>query len=134
MQEVVLPHKLRNRGRNAYYKMLSAVATEVGLSLDTINHKKVVLLSGDRVVAIIESDAIVGAPDDLTNELTPGGLNKRKYDGLEIFMVVKEYEETLKGLVLILKAILKEDVFLRFVVYVDEDQDAIRLLEEVQLD
>lgn len=129
MNEVTLPHKLRNRGRKVYYKMFCAAAKETGLNLDEVNYKKTVLTSDGKVVAIIESDATVGEPDDLTNECTPGGMNNRKYDGLEIRMLDRDYEGHLKDLVLILKAILKEEIIF---VFIDRSQDVARLLKEIQ--
>ncbi|MFA6096441.1 MAG: hypothetical protein WC788_02295 [Candidatus Paceibacterota bacterium] len=112
MDKVILPHKLRNGGRNVYYSMFSAAAKEAGLSLDRGNYPKVILLSGNRVVAIVDSDAQIGEPDDLTNEFNPGGCNNRTYNGLKIRITDKEFEENLNDLVLILKAILKEEVAL----------------------
>ncbi|MBU4338895.1 hypothetical protein KKB43_06165 [Patescibacteria group bacterium] len=129
-EKIKLPHELRNKGRAAYYEMFSVAARRVGLNLDRVNYSKVVLLLGKysgKVVAVVESDATVGDLDDLTNEFTPGGCNNRKYEGLEIHMTDKDYEEHLKDLVLILKAILKEDV-----IFVDKSPTAERLLKEIQ--
>ncbi len=109
--------------------MFCAAAKETGLNLDEVNYKKTVLTSDGKVVAIIESDATVGEPDDLTNECTPGGMNNRKYDGLEIRMLDRDYEGHLKDLVLILKAILKEEIIF---VFIDRSQDVARLLKEIQ--
>lgn len=129
MTEIYLPHKLKNRGRNVYRKMFSAAAKEVTLYRDDLNYKKAVLLSGDKVVAIIESDATVGNVDDLTNELTIGGYNKRKYDGLEIRIINEEYKEHLTDMVLILKAILKEEITF---IFIDKNQDVTQLLREIK--
>lgn len=98
--------------RELYYSIFDKAARDEGLNLNRFGYAKVVLeeekkrlFSKRKVVAVVESDSPLGALDDLTNENTVGGLNNRKYEGLEIYLLDDKYMDQVNSVARIIGGI-----------------------------
>lgn len=110
-----IPFVFKNTIRDSYFNLLKRSVENEGLSLDLGNFKEdVILFMGylkpSIIVAIVDSHSKWGEPDDLTNEITPRGLNRRTYGGLKIIIVDIRYRRRIEKIADFLKRNLEEDV------------------------
>lgn len=126
-----LPFVFKNAVRKAYFDLLKEFAGKEGLGVDFDHYKEDIFiyshfLGPSVVVAIIDSHSSWGEPSDLTNEITPRGLNGRTYDGLKIIIKYPMFKYKIEQFVDNIKRSLEEDVV------VEEAFDTNFLLEEYE--
>ena len=116
-----IPHELRNSAREAYYHLFADVARRWDLALNRFNYGNVTLykptlwicgrpIGNHGIVAVVKSDSPCGELNDLTNELTPDGVNNREYNGLELTLKDKKYNDQVLKIAEVMGGILKETV------------------------
>ena len=113
-----VPFVFQNSVRNVYFSILRKFIEEEGLTLNLENYDEDVILAEGflrepAIIATIDSHSSWGAPNDLTNESTPRGLNGRTYDGLKIIIKNNTYRQRIYKIVDNLKRNLAEDVIVK---------------------
>lgn len=110
-----VPFAFQNAVRGTYFNLLKKFTGDEGLTLDLDHYGEDVIIScgylrPPAVVAIIDSHSTWGEPDDLTNEHTPRGLNKRTYNNLKIIVKNYRYRERIEKFADNMRRQLEEDV------------------------
>lgn len=110
-----VPFAFQDAVRNVYFELLRKFIEDTGLTLNIEKYKEDVILSeklvkSPTIVAVIDSHSPWGEPNDLTNELTPRGLNNRTYDGLKIIIKDNRYKQQIEKIADNMRMQLAEDV------------------------
>ena len=112
-----VPFAFQSTVRRVYFDLLKRFVEEEGLTLNLENYGEDVIISmgflrPPAIVATIDSHSSWGEPNDLTNEITPKGLNGRTYDGLKITIKNFRYRERIEKIADNMRRHLAEDVII----------------------
>jgi len=107
-------------GREAYYAAFAKAAEMQKMELNRHNFDPITLhkkrenprqdLKDSEIVGLVESDSPIGELFDASNEITPAGMNKRRYDGIEIRIVNRGFQERIENLAKVMRYLTGEDV------------------------